>query len=80
MLWHVHAFEDGSKDDLLIGVFRSEQQANAVLERLREKRGFADQPKAFSISMYELDKVYWPEGYFVDPPNDTSDSSGTLKH
>lgn len=67
LLWHVHTFEDGSTDELLIGVFRSEQQAKAVLESLREKRGFAEQPEAFSVALYELDKVYWPDGYFADP-------------
>ncbi len=68
LLWHDHTFEDGSRDELLIGVFRTEQQAKAVWETLRNKRGFADQPETFSIAMYELDKVYWPDGYFVDPP------------
>lgn len=75
LLWHDHRFENGSHDELLVGVYRSEQQAKTDIERLRVKPGFADRPDAFSISMYELDKCYWPEGYTADECE--SDTSGT---
>lgn len=80
LLWHVHKFENGSQDDLLVGVFRTEQHAKAVIERLRGKPGFADHPDAFSIATYELDKVYWPEGYTADPQDSEPPILTTLIH
>jgi hypothetical protein len=44
LLWHVHR-----DDDKLIGVYRSEDDARAAIERLRDKPGFKDAPDGFAV-------------------------------
>ncbi len=63
LLWFVHQFEDGGEDELLIGVYRTEDDAKAAIERLRTRQGFAEHPKWFQIEKYELNKDHWTEGY-----------------
>ena len=48
LLWHVHEFEDGNDDEKLIGVYRTEDETKAAIERVRTQPGFADLPNGFS--------------------------------
>jgi len=63
LLWHVHEFEDREDDEKLIGVYRSEDDAKAAIERVRTQPGFADTPNGFQICPYELNLDHWTEGY-----------------
>ena len=63
LLWYVHEFESGADDGLLIGVYRSEGDAKAAIERLHLKPGFVDSPDGFQICRYELNVDHWTEGY-----------------
>ena len=63
LLWHVHEFEDGNDDEKLIGVYRTEDETKAAIERVRTQPGFADLPNGFQICPYGLNQDHWTEGY-----------------
>jgi hypothetical protein len=65
LLWHVQALDDGTDDEKLIGVYRSDADAKAGIERVRHKSGFAALPDGFQICPYELDRDNWTEGFVV---------------
>ena len=62
VLSHIDAFEDGK----LIGVYRTEGDAAAAIERMKGKPGFSDEGGKFVIDAYELNHDHWTEG-FVRP-------------
>lgn len=68
ILWFVHEWEekDRENDELLIGVYSTEDDARAAIERLKDKRGFSSMPEGFLISRYQLNKDHWTDGYIVD--------------
>ena len=68
ILWFVHEWkdEDREDDELLIGVYSTEDDARAAIERLKDKRGFSSMPESFLISKYQLNKDHWTDGYIVD--------------
>jgi hypothetical protein len=47
----------------LIGVYRTEADAKAAIERLRMKPGFADLPHGFQICPDRLNRDGWTEGF-----------------
>jgi hypothetical protein len=62
LLWHVLGL-DGADDEKLIGAYRSESDAKAAIERLRDKPGFSDFRDGFQICPYELNRDHWTEGF-----------------
>ena len=54
-----------AEDVKVIGVYSSELEAMAAIERLANQPGFRDYPDGFSIDAYELNRDNWTEG-FVD--------------
>jgi hypothetical protein len=62
LLWHVHKLND-TDEEKLIGVYRTEEDAKAAIQRLGKKPGFIDTPDGFQCSKYELNKDSWTEGY-----------------
>lgn len=66
LLWFVHAKDTDDEDELLIGVYRTEADAKATIERLAAKPGFVDEPAGFEICEYELNKDHWTEGFIAD--------------
>jgi hypothetical protein len=49
LLWFVKEMPEGEEDiELLIGVYSSEAQASAAIERVKDKSGFADFQQGFS--------------------------------
>jgi homoserine kinase type II len=65
LLWHVREVQDGDDHELLIGVYKTEQDANAAIERLRQKPGFIDYPNGFQIHPRELNRDGWTEGFVL---------------
>lgn len=63
VLQHVHELADGTEDVKFIGVYSSQQNAQAAAERLRPAVGFADTPDGFHIDEYRIDHDQWTEGY-----------------
>jgi hypothetical protein len=61
---------DEEYDDLkIIGIFSSESQALAAVDRARLRPGFRDEPNCFAQDVYTLDEDRWVEG-FVTIPDD----------
>jgi hypothetical protein len=65
LLWHVHEFTDGTDDEKLIGVYRTEDDAKLAIGRLGTQPGFVDLPNGFQICPYRLNEDHWTEGYFT---------------
>lgn len=62
LLWYVRE-RDGDDADLLIGVYRTEADAEAAIDRLKSKAGFVVAPEGFRINRYELNRDHWEDGY-----------------
>jgi homoserine kinase type II len=63
LLWFVQQRAGSDDTELLIGVYGTEQDAKAAVERLRDKPGFADFPQGFLIEQYEVNQDHWTEGF-----------------
>ena len=47
----------------VIGIYSSEMEAQAAVDRLRQQPGFCDYRDGFHIEGYELNKDHWIEGF-----------------
>lgn len=67
VLEHARYKDDDSANDIedfkLIGVFTSEQQAQAAIEQLKSQPGFIDYPNGFHIDAYPLGQINWSQGF-----------------
>ncbi len=64
LLYHLR--KDGPESDtqlLLIGAYRSEDDAKAAIERLKNKPGFAKYPDGFEYHAYTLGVENWSDGF-----------------
>ena len=61
IVYHLNKKNDDLKE---IGVFASLVGANKVIEKYRQYEGFSEQPLGFFIDRYEVNKMYWQDGYF----------------
>ena len=67
LLWFVKEMPEGEDDiELLIGVYSSNDQAMAAIERVKHKPGFADFPQGFEVCPYSLDSDHWTYGFVLD--------------
>ena len=66
MLWFEQERDDADDCELFIGVYSTESEAKAAIERVKGAKGFADFPEGFHIYPYELNKDHWTEGFVVD--------------
>lgn len=64
VLQHSHEL-DGCDETKMIGVYSSQQLAEAAIERLRQQPGFKDHPNDFFIDPYPLDQDHWTQGFVV---------------
>ena len=65
VLWHVHG--SSAENAKLIGVYRTDSDARAAIERLRDRPGFRDHPTGFLIDPYVLNGDHWSEGFSSVP-------------
>lgn len=49
----------------LIGVYSTQEKAEAAVVRLRRLEGFCDHPEDFYIDGYDVDEDNWTEGFFT---------------
>ena len=63
VLHHVHEAPNGDEDTKLIGVYSTEAEAKAAIERLKVQPGFRDHLEGFCVTPYGLDKDQWREGF-----------------
>jgi len=66
LLWFVQERDDCDDCELLIGVYSSEPEAKAAIERVRDQKGFVSFPEGFQIHPYKLNRDHWTEGFIVD--------------
>jgi hypothetical protein len=64
-LWHVYVRESGEEEQKLIGIYSTRANAEAAIERLKDKPGFKDYPQCFEIFEHTLDRDGWTEGFFT---------------
>jgi hypothetical protein len=62
ILWHCHPVGPEG-DEKLIGVYRTRADAEAAIERLKDKPGFKDTPDGFEVHDYVIGRDGWTEGY-----------------
>jgi hypothetical protein len=59
-----HEYEQWGKDEAkLIGVYRSRDEAESAISRLRDKPGFSHWPDGFTIDECSLGEDNWTEGF-----------------
>jgi hypothetical protein len=63
LVWFVQERDAAPDIELLIGVYDTEADARAAIERLKNKPGFADFPEGFQIHWRELGKDSWDDGF-----------------
>jgi hypothetical protein len=63
LLWYVHAPDSADEDELLIGVYSTEEEAKTAIERLKDKPGFVNAPDGFQIHPYEINRDHWTQGF-----------------
>jgi hypothetical protein len=62
LLQHVND-SGGIENAKVIGIFESEKNAENAINFLKDKPGFCASIKGFYIDRYELNKVWWQDGY-----------------
>lgn len=65
LLWYVHAPDSADEDELLIGVYGTEEEAKAAIARLKDKPGFVSATDGFQIHPYEMNRDHWTEGFIT---------------
>lgn len=67
VLEHARYKDDDRNSDVedfkLIGVFATEQQAQAAMAQLKNQPGFRDYPNGFHIDAYPLGQINWSQGF-----------------
>lgn len=63
LLWFEQERADGNDTELLIGVYRTEDEANAAIERLKGKPGFEEYPAGFQVHERIVGRDSWTEGF-----------------
>lgn len=67
---HVHEIDEDNEDVKLIGVYSSEQAANAAVARLSLQPGFRETTSGFHVDRYKVDQDHWTEGFVTIRPDD----------
>jgi len=67
LLWFAKEMPENQEDiELLVGVYSSEGEARAAIDRLKDKRGFADFREGFQICPYEVNHDHWTDGFAIE--------------
>jgi hypothetical protein len=66
-LWFVRERNEGGDIELLIGMYETEADAKAAIDRLEGKPGFVDFPNGFQVHTYELGRDSWVDGFVEEP-------------
>lgn len=71
LLTHVHEWGDGHDDLKIIGIYKTREDAEAALARVRDQPGFRDMPEGFDIGPCPLNVDHWEEGFVTAHPDGT---------
>ncbi len=58
-----HTTNDYDSEPKFLGVYATRPEADAAVERFRERDGFRNHSEGFHIDEYELNKDYWESGF-----------------
>lgn len=62
-----HTARVGMDEDVkLIGVFLTRVDADAAIDKLKDKSGFRDPDGEWSCVEFELGRIHWSEGFGVN--------------
>ncbi len=67
LLTHTHVLPTGDQDEKLIGIYSSEPNARAAIDRLSAEPGFAGSIDGFQVDTYEVDQDHWVDGFGAEP-------------
>ncbi len=62
-LWYEREYPDRDDTLLHIGIYRTEEDATAAVDRLHDRPGFRDWPQGFRIHQITLNRDGWTEGF-----------------
>ncbi|HKF51284.1 MAG TPA: hypothetical protein VKB26_03140 [Candidatus Acidoferrales bacterium] len=65
-LWFVQERENVEDIECLIGIYKTEADAKAAIEQVKDKKGFIDFPQGFEIHEYLLGRTGWLDGFIID--------------
>jgi hypothetical protein len=61
-----HIARVGKDEDVkLLGIYRTKQDAEVAIAKLKDKPGFRDPGGEWSCVEFELGKIHWSEGFGV---------------
>jgi hypothetical protein len=63
LLWFEQEREGAEDTELLIGAYRTEDDAKAAIQRLKDRPGFREYPEGFKAYEYVLGTDSWTEGF-----------------
>ncbi len=66
VLQHERELDDDAFEVKFIGVYSSQADADAAIERLIKQPGFKDFPDGFCVDEYSLNQDHWPEGFVTE--------------
>lgn len=62
LVQHVSKYKE-YEDVKIVGIFETEQKANNAIRVLRMQPGFSAFPDGFFVDEYEMDEMFWREGF-----------------
>jgi hypothetical protein len=68
LVTHTHELSGGEEDDKLIGVYSSEENADAAIVRASRLPGFREHSDGFHVDSYVVDADHWTEGFITSVP------------
>jgi homoserine kinase type II len=74
-LWYKREYANREDTELRIGIYRSQNDAQKVIEELREKPGFKEWPDGFQILSTTLNRGCFLDGFkttYGPPPKDAT--------
>jgi len=65
LLWFEQERENEDDTELLIGVYRTESDARAAIDRVKDQPGFREYPEGFLVCEYKVGRDHWTEGFVL---------------
>jgi hypothetical protein len=66
LLWHSHPTSADEMNEKLIGVYATEEAAEATQQRFLALPGFSSYPEGFEIVPHQVGLDHWSDGYFTE--------------
>ncbi len=70
ILHHIRSDDEHGDDAKLVGVYRTDSDAQAASKRLAYQPGFAEHPNGWQIDRYVLGQDHWEAGFGPSEPTE----------